>query len=177
MRVIKINGYNFAVTEEGRFRFNWKNQIRARDRLNLPDFGQCSVCGKEKDLTVHHDPPLSKSITGEKHLMCEECHKELHRNDGASDNPAFIVTCYCGDSNYLKEDSEESIIVCFSCGTKRVLKRVGTDEYELDLLKARECRMTVLDKLVEEDRLTRLRGSSADKSDKNWWKKFTLTQY
>lgn len=69
----KPNGELGVVTNEGRLRKNWKVPFRKKARRLLKD--KCEVCGSKENLTIHHDPPLSKTIETEKFItMCRPCH-------------------------------------------------------------------------------------------------------
>ena len=141
MKIIKIDGLNFAITDEGRFRKNWKESIRSRDRKRMPRLGVCSRCNEYKELTVHHDPPLSESLEGDMEGICDECHVEHNRKEAMKNryNPHFVIFCKCGNYNYLQEkwNAEGEVTGTYlccgseSCGTIRVLEKIKKDEYKL----------------------------------------------
>jgi len=121
-KIIKINNQTFCITKDGRFRKNWKSQIRKKLTNKI---GICSKCHKKKHLTIHHDPPLREDINGKEIKLCKECHRLIH-NDGYLGLP-FIIKCKYKKRNYF----DEKFIYCKRCGLRREVNEINKDEYIL----------------------------------------------
>ena len=93
--------------------------------------GICPECGKSKELTVDHDPPLRESVDNPKKiLICKDCHKSKNFRESRQLTAKvgnYIQSCGRGHNTYLREDLS---IYCRVC--KRVvnqLEKVGDNEY------------------------------------------------
>ena len=128
---VRIDGFIFAITKEGRFRRNWKNTIRARDRHPFPKKGKCERCGQEKMLTTHHEPPLYISVEGKKIRLCEECHTTVEQECNEKynlKNKPYITRCpYCRSKTYL--DKLKGNVYCKNKHWGRKLYIIGKGEY------------------------------------------------
>jgi 5-methylcytosine-specific restriction endonuclease McrA len=131
--LIRINGFLYKLTDDGRFRRHWKGEIRTADsRLyRSKKHGICPVCGLVRDLTVDHNPPLRESVANpEKVLICKECHHRKNRLEAPVVNGisgTHIQNCGKGHNTYLRDDLTVYCRVC-----NRVLNRlvkVSDDEY------------------------------------------------
>lgn len=109
--IIKINGLNYCLTEEGRFRENWKGEFHSHNKKKK--FGICDMCKKEKELTLHYHPPLSKEINNNKtELLCRLCHNMKHQSPIRTPTNKFIQKCPKGHKTYL---INKNIIHCPIC--------------------------------------------------------------
>lgn len=136
--IVKINGFLYGTTANGRFRKNWRNDYRKKDRSDLlkcKQKGTCHKCKKYKKLTVHHDPPLYKSLNGKKRLLCEECHLEeeqkCEEKYRLKDRPDLLHcgNCKCHKNYYL--DKELNLIFCKNCQKRIYLKKIGENNYKI----------------------------------------------
>ena len=62
--IIKINNVNYCITENGRFRRNWKKEFHKKYLRGKV----CEKCGSDKNLTLHFEPPLSIEINNNKKI-------------------------------------------------------------------------------------------------------------
>lgn len=129
--LIRINGFLYKLTDDGRFRRHWKGQIRTNDSRSLGKVDACPNCGLVKKLTVDHYPPLRESaIAHKKVLVCWSCHSQ--KNNFESDKVTSIVgnylqNCGNGHNTYLRDDLT---VYCRVCNrVLNTLVKVGVDEY------------------------------------------------
>jgi len=136
--IIKVNGYLYGIAnQDGRFRKNWRNEYRKRDRilLKFPYKGYCKKCKLYNKLTIHHDPPLSISLNGKKILLCVKCHVEEEFKCSIKyklkDRPQIIHCqhCKCNRNNYF--DEKRMVIYCKKCRNEIQLKKIGENNYKI----------------------------------------------
>lgn len=133
--LIRVNGFLYCLTVDGRFRRHWKGQIRTNDSRLLrfkKVLGVCSECGLERKLTVDHIPPLREVAEHHKRvLVCHQCHNKKNKLEAPSVNavsPNFVQSCGLGHNTYLLDNLDVYCRVC-----NRVvnhLVHVDGDNYE-----------------------------------------------
>ena len=116
--LIRINGFLYKLTDDGRFRRHWKGQIRTNDSIMLSahKHGKCPDCGFVRELTVDHIPPLREVAEHhEKVLICKKCHQKKNRLEAPlvnSRSPNYIQNCGRGHNTYLLDNLDVYCRVC-----------------------------------------------------------------
>lgn len=131
MRIIKINGFLYGLTNNNRLRKNWKNFFYKKNKpISKED--KCIQCNSKINLTRHHAPPLRTTIDSKILIYCEDCHK-LHNyneiNKGVNTNAPFSIRCdKCKNSRYFLQVDK---IQCKKCLNTIHLKKIKEDEFEV----------------------------------------------
>jgi DNA-directed RNA polymerase subunit RPC12/RpoP len=136
-RLIRVNGFLYAVKIKNNMMLGrWQGKIRRSDcnKLLKDKTGICEDCGKEKKLTLHHEPPLYIHADGKRFKLCRDCHnnREIICDEvyGRKKMVKLVRCTVCESNNILDEATPK--IYCKTCGSGTLL--VGTskpDEFEL----------------------------------------------
>lgn len=130
MRIIKINGFLYGLSENGRLRKNWKNDFYKRE-LPISDTDRCNKCGGKNNLTRHHDPPLRNTTESTIIILCNSCHVQHNWGDtrrGFTQSPFSIKCEICKSYRYFLPLNK---IQCKDCFKTIHLKKIKKDEFEI----------------------------------------------
>ncbi len=130
-QLIKINGFLYYITTDGRLSKNWKKRFYTM----IPDIkktDKCKSCNTNKNLTRHHDPPLRHTVQSKIIILCEPCHRKFNFEElcrGTKTNSPFSVKCNCGKSRYFLPKNK---IQCkYGCYNTIHLKEIKEREYKI----------------------------------------------